>query len=316
MSNEAIAQIKPVILYPYFIILVIVVMLLAGSLGGVVNYYLGRLDNPDKASLKESIIIGIAASFLVPLFLQMISSNLLATGDTEPLNLFILAGFCLIAAISSRAFITSLSAEVIRKAKEATQKAEQASNVAEQAKDTALTAQGAAISAQRKIEVVEGRTAPPSEQAALREGTSPSEQLDSLIKQYNEVRSTQKPSGARTSVMTGVVREMIDLAPSLTDFPIFDYLQDANDAGKRLAAYAYLYSKPDFKMLPALVDSVTMKENPPFNQYWGILAIGKALQGKNSSDIPKETLEKLKRYHESLAKGTDRDYELSRIIPS
>ncbi|HEX8651375.1 MAG TPA: YEATS-associated helix-containing protein [Pyrinomonadaceae bacterium] len=316
MSYEVIAQVTYVLRFPYFIALVIVVMLLAGGLGGLVNYYLGRLDNPDKANLKESIVIGMAASFLVPLFLQMISSNLLTNGNNEPLNLFILAGFCLIAAISSRAFISSLSAEVIRKAKEATQKAEQATNVAEQAKDTALTAQGAAVSAQRKIEVVEGRSAPPSEQAALREGTSPSKQLDSLIKQYNEVRSTQKPGGARTSVMTGIVREMIDLAPSLRDFPTLDYLRDPNDAGKRLAAYAYLYSQPDGKLLPPLVDSVTMKDNPPFNQYWGILAIGKLLQGANKSDIPKETLEKLKQYHKSLAKGTDREYELSRIIPS
>lgn len=314
MSNEILAQVMPVTVTIQYVGILLLVMLLSGGLGGLVNYYLARLDNPERRNLKESIVIGIAASFLVPLFLQMISSDLLTSGASNYLNLFILAGFCLIASISSRAFIGSISEEVIRRAKEATKKAQEATNVAEQAKDTALNAQGAAVSAQRKVEFVESANAPPTERAVARATTSPPEQLESLIRQYNEVRATAKASSARSSTMTKVVREMIDLAPLLENFSLLDYLRDPSNNGKRLAAYAYLYSKPDFDQLPALVDSVTMKENPPFNQYWGIRAIGKTIEGKNKTEIPKEVLDKLQQYRDSLSPGTDRAYELSRIL--
>jgi hypothetical protein len=119
----------------------VAVMLLAGSFGGVINYFLTRTSDPENTSILKSIIIGIGASFLVPLFLNMISSNLIesikGTNDVPGDNskLLVLAGFCLIAAISSSAFIQTLSDRVLNEARAAKKQAEEAKAEAAQAKD-------------------------------------------------------------------------------------------------------------------------------------------------------------------------------------
>jgi hypothetical protein len=108
-----------------FLLILISVMIAAGTLGGIVNYFLNRKDDPDGSSLGKSITVGIGASFLVPLFLNMISSNLtemIRGSSTTPADLskiLVFAGFCLIAAISSTAFIKTLSDRVLKEAQEA-----------------------------------------------------------------------------------------------------------------------------------------------------------------------------------------------------
>jgi hypothetical protein len=44
----------------------------------------------------------------------MISSNLLDLARTRPINLFVFAGFCLIAVIFSRRFLENLSTKLIQ----------------------------------------------------------------------------------------------------------------------------------------------------------------------------------------------------------
>jgi hypothetical protein len=53
------------------------IMTLAGAFGGLINYFIERRDNPEKSSLLRSLVVGIGASLLVPLFLRMISSSLM-----------------------------------------------------------------------------------------------------------------------------------------------------------------------------------------------------------------------------------------------
>jgi hypothetical protein len=103
--------------------MIFLVMLLSGTLGGVLNYLSAQGEEPKNTGFWQSLLGGIVASFMVPLFLNMISSNLIETvkgtannaGDLT--KLFVLAGFCLVAGVSSRAFITTLSARVLREAK-------------------------------------------------------------------------------------------------------------------------------------------------------------------------------------------------------
>jgi len=98
-------------------------MLLSGTVGGVLNYLGARGEEPKNASFWQSLLGGMVASFIVLLFLNMISSNPIdavkgmvnAAGDLS--KLFVLAGFCLVAGGSSRAFITTLSARVLRETK-------------------------------------------------------------------------------------------------------------------------------------------------------------------------------------------------------
>ncbi len=107
--------------------LIIATLVTAGIFGGVVNYLLAKPEDVPPRSLIRSIVVGLAASFLVPLFLNMISSNLLEqikSGDTS--RLLILSGFSLVAAISSTAFIRTLSDRVLREAKEAKKEAQEA----------------------------------------------------------------------------------------------------------------------------------------------------------------------------------------------
>jgi len=126
-------------------------MLIAGLLGGLINDYLTREaqeneNDPNKGvppiSLPRSLLIGLGASMLVPLFLNMTSSNLIeeirggVNTPAQPYKLFVFTGFCLAAAISSRAFIRAMSD---RLAIDIAQKADKRSKAADQKAEKAIT---------------------------------------------------------------------------------------------------------------------------------------------------------------------------------
>jgi len=97
----------------------ILVMVLFGLLGGVVNFIYIYPKNKKGArpfsDLLKSLVTGIAASFMVPVFLNMISSNLVRESETDPIKLVVFAGFCVIASASSKSFITGISGKVLEK---------------------------------------------------------------------------------------------------------------------------------------------------------------------------------------------------------
>jgi hypothetical protein len=95
------------------------IMTLAGAFGGLINYFIERRDNPEKGSMLRSLVVGIGAAYMVPLFLNMISSDLMRQLDQDTGKLLVFVGFCLIAAVSSSAFIRSLSDKVLKEAQEA-----------------------------------------------------------------------------------------------------------------------------------------------------------------------------------------------------
>jgi hypothetical protein len=86
-----------------------------GLLGGFVNYWGApqALAQSESYPFLKRMSAGIAASFAVPLFLNMISSSLVADSKSDPLKLLVIAGFCIVAAISSKAFIESLSKRLL-----------------------------------------------------------------------------------------------------------------------------------------------------------------------------------------------------------
>jgi hypothetical protein len=94
------------------IFLVMLIMLGAGILGGYINHLQTGKAEPDNTPWK-CLVIGIGASALVPLFLNMISSNLfdevLSNAPSRKLStFFVFAGLCLVAAIASTRFIGTL----------------------------------------------------------------------------------------------------------------------------------------------------------------------------------------------------------------
>ena len=138
------------------------VMLAAGAVGGLVNGFLSS-DVPKSARLVwwKHIVIGVTASFMVPLFLTMISADLIdkirgtAGQPGNPALLLNLAGFCLVASVSSRAFIGSLTERLMREVRDAREQAEAAAATAEQARQRAADATEAALTAQSDAETAQ-----------------------------------------------------------------------------------------------------------------------------------------------------------------
>jgi hypothetical protein len=114
----------------------IITIISAGIFGGTVNFFqLYSKNNKGWINFWKCVIIGLGASFLVPLFLQMISSNLVESSKTNDKDLLVFLGFCLIAAIFSRRFIETIGERILKQVAEAKQTAESAKEIAETSKE-------------------------------------------------------------------------------------------------------------------------------------------------------------------------------------
>lgn len=104
--------------------LIVILMIGAGLLGGITNYF--RIDQEEKTrfSFSKNILMGLSASLLIPLFLNMISSNLLKESGSDSSRYFIFFGFCLIASLSSKAFIQTISDRLLNDVKNTKEKVE------------------------------------------------------------------------------------------------------------------------------------------------------------------------------------------------
>lgn len=95
--------------------ILIVIMIGSGVLGGVASYLSVDIDPDEKKPALKRVGLGLAAAFIVPLFLNMISSSILADAEKTPINYLVFAGFCIVAAFSSKSFITSISKNILDK---------------------------------------------------------------------------------------------------------------------------------------------------------------------------------------------------------
>ena len=85
------------------------VMILSGALGGMTSAFLRRSDDqPFLMVVFKHIFIGIATAMMVPLILNVFSSDLLDAGQTKPLKLFTLSGLCIFFALFSARFLESI----------------------------------------------------------------------------------------------------------------------------------------------------------------------------------------------------------------
>jgi len=116
-----------------------IVLLLSGIFGGLVNFLLNQDSDGIPVHFWKSITTGVAASIMVPLFLHMISSNLMESSEKEPLDYFQIAGFCLIAAIFSRRFIEGMWEKLLQQLKKTEDKVEKTSQVVEEEKEKVAT---------------------------------------------------------------------------------------------------------------------------------------------------------------------------------
>jgi DNA-binding MarR family transcriptional regulator len=80
-----------------FLILVLGIMVISGILAGLTNYFFSENQKPrGLQTILGRCLLGIAAALTVPLFLNIISSNLLATAQKNPIHLLVFNGICLI----------------------------------------------------------------------------------------------------------------------------------------------------------------------------------------------------------------------------
>ena len=96
------------------------VMIAAGILGGTVSFALTKTEQSSLTDWLWAVLVGIGASLLVPLFLNTISSDLLSkllAANAEPPTPFVFGGFCLLAAIASKAMIQTLTQKVLQDVK-------------------------------------------------------------------------------------------------------------------------------------------------------------------------------------------------------
>lgn len=140
-------------------------MLFAGILGGLINSYLSDPNIEKPLAWWQHIIVGVGASFIVPVFLNTISSKLIAditgTEITSDIlsKLLILAGFCLLAAVSSRAFIRSMTDRLLREVSAAKKEAKEAKEQAKNAADIAeLTVEPETLAATTKSLIADTET--------------------------------------------------------------------------------------------------------------------------------------------------------------
>lgn len=176
--------------------------------------------------------------------------------------------------------------------------------------DKVAEARGAAESASRQAGLaLSATTASPS---SVQQTASPTVDSDvrTLAREYEKIRETQRSGDARTAVMTDVARRMMDVARRLESFDIASALRD-HSRGMRLFAYAYLYARPDVRFLSDLVESVTA-EDKPFGQYWGLQSIGRVMS--NVEHVSPEIMTKLQMLGARLPRGTDREYELKKLL--
>src|SRR5690554_1963150 len=105
----------------YHLWVLIFIMAACGAFGGFLNYLndFDTVQNEKKNNRVrfKYILLGIGAALLIPLFLNMISSDIIRSTDNADYLIF--AGFCLVAAIFSRRFISTIADRILETAKNA-----------------------------------------------------------------------------------------------------------------------------------------------------------------------------------------------------
>lgn len=134
MELQGALQVPQSTMLDNYMLLILGIMIITGVLGGVANYFMSdRRSEPAKGDVYKYTILGIVAALTVPLFLNMISSNMLEVARSRSIDLFVFAGFCLMFVVFSRRFFENIANRVL-------QQVEQVRREVNQIKDAAAAA--------------------------------------------------------------------------------------------------------------------------------------------------------------------------------
>lgn len=90
-----------------------------------------------------------------------------------------------------------------------------------------------------------------------------------LASRYNHIRSEYRSGSERDNLMRDLWKEMVEEFKEQGNFDMPTHLHNRNNAGMRLAGYAYLYANPDARKVADLAEA-TLADNRPFNQEMGL----------------------------------------------
>jgi hypothetical protein len=137
-------------------------------------------------------------------------------------------------------------------------------------------------------------------------------QLKDLVAKYNKERAAQESSPRRTAILTDIAGQMVALSGQLSHYHWRRALK-ADDPGLRVAGYAWLYAQPTPRAARLLVDTVTVREETHFGQYWGLEALQRCLPLADPVTVA-ELTPKLKEFLPKLPTDSDRHYGLSDLL--
>lgn len=115
----------------YLILALITVI--TGLFGGLVKFF-NSIDTSKPIIFKELLkylLTGIGAAILIPLFLNMISSDLISADKIEIHDYFVYTGFCFIAAYLSDRFLSTIGEKILNEVKKVKSKQESTSQTVE-----------------------------------------------------------------------------------------------------------------------------------------------------------------------------------------
>ena len=282
------------------------VIFLAGVIGGIVDFFhlkdRAGTSEPWVKTLAISILMGFVAAFLVPLFLAMISSNLIIDiGKPEFnyesfMNILILFGFCLLASMYSPSLIRVISDRWLRNERKLPDN---------QTNAILMNYQAAQISEKFRGSML----AIPVE---LHEGTT----IESLASDYDRIGGRENLSLDNLNQCQNVVRQMLTLAPNLfktgETYQVAEELNHSESVGRRIGAYAFLYVNPSSKYVETIIDNLSQNIDDPFAQYWALLALNQSVEG--ADDIDERHWKKFRTYYGQLEPGSPRYHEASQIM--
>lgn len=91
------------------LIAILAIIVVTGLLGGLANAFLADRARGAAPERGRYALLGVVAALTVPLFLNMISSNLLESARSRPLDLFVFAGFSVLYVVATRRFVENVT---------------------------------------------------------------------------------------------------------------------------------------------------------------------------------------------------------------
>jgi hypothetical protein len=138
------------------------------------------------------------------------------------------------------------------------------------------------------------------------------EAVKELAAEYVTVRLELPGGRGRTHRMDQIFARLLRATQRVRHFDAGQLL-GSQDAGLRLAAYARLYALPEPETLDALVDAVT-GEPLPFNQYWGLQAVGRGVEDVGADRVPFGVVRRLEDCRSRMRHAPDRVELVDRIL--